>query len=60
MQELGFLRIQPIKILQSYFKEPVALKVSVREGKSGYFCQDARICSTPNPGDSSEHGQSCQ
>ena len=33
--------------MQSYFKEPAAFRVSVREKKSGYFCQDARICSTP-------------
>ena len=37
MQELCHPWIQPIKILQSYFKEPVALKVSVRERKIRLF-----------------------
>ena len=37
MQELCRPWIQPIKILQSYVKEPVALKVSVRERKIRLF-----------------------
>ena len=37
MQELCHPWTQPIKILQSYFKEPVALKVSVRERKIRLF-----------------------
>ena len=37
MQELCCPWIQPIKILQSYVKEPVALKVSVRERKIRLF-----------------------